>query len=383
MTFGRLLRVLWPAMVAGCTQTTELLNSGPVCDAPGPAIELGADEDARPSGAIAADLGRHALCTCTPLALSGALSITPLLRHGPVPPGDEPRASLGSDGDLLASGPVFVDGSLDAAGTGGVDLREGGHVSGDLRSGGNLTTDAPLSVTGEVFAAGDVFGQLTMEGPLHVPVGAMVGAGVVSDGVLREPVSVPPPCDCESGPLFDIAAAVEARSAANNNQALPFAIDALEQIEESQTLDLPCGEYYADEIRSTAPDIELRVQGRVGIFVAGDVRLDGNLSVTVEPGGELDLVIAGSLFSTGRVVGGAVAADRVRLWVGSTTVSLPDQIQLGALIYAPSAVLTAGAGLTTTGVLFVGTLSVDGDVRLTAVPHPHPGDGPRALHAGP
>jgi hypothetical protein len=72
----------------------------------------------------------------------------------------------------------------------------------------------------------------------------------------------------------------------------------------------------------------------------------------------------------------------VRIWIGSTTVALPDQIQVGALIYAPSAVLTAGAGLQTTGVLFVGTLSVDGDVRLTAAPVFQPGDGAERFPSG-
>jgi len=371
LTLARLLRVLSPVLVAGCTQTTELFDSAPACDTAGPIIELGAGSEARPSGAIAAELRRYALCSCTTLALSGALSITPLLRHGPIPRGDEPRAGVGSDGDVLAEGPVFVDGSLQAGGARGVELGQGGHVGGEIRSGGHLTTEAAASATGEVFAAGDVLGPLTIDGRLHVPVGAIVSPGVNSGGVLREPVIVPPPCGCAAGPLFDIAAGVEERRTANHNLTLPFAIDELARIEVSQSVELPCGEYFVDEIRSTAADLELRVRGRAGIFVAGDVRLDGNLDVTLEPGGELDLVIAGSLFSTGRVVGAAAAADRVRLWVGSTTVSLPDQIQLGALVYAPSAVLTAGAGLTTAGALFVGTLSVDGDVRITAVPGPH------------
>lgn len=382
MTLARALFLLGSAAAVACTRSTELVESAVPCAAPGPAIMLGVGDEARTAFALAADIGRHALCTCTSLTLSGALSVTPLFRHGIPPPGEEPRAGVGCDGDVSAEGPVFVEGSLEAAGAGGIDLGRGGHVAGDVRSGGPLVTAMPASVTGEAFAASDVFGQLTIEGPLHLPAGAVVGPGVIASAIVREPVSVSPPCDCQPGPLFDSTATVEARVADNDSGTLSFAIEDLASLDASRTVDVPCGEYYVDEIRSTAADLELRVSGRAGIFVGGDVHVDGNLSVTLEPGAELDLVIAGSLFSTGRVLGAAGAAHHVRIWIGSTTVALPDQIQVGALIYAPSAVLTAGAGLQTTGVLFVGTLSVDGDVRLTAAPVFQPGDGAERFPSG-
>ena len=50
--------------------------------------------------------------------------------------------------------------------------------------------------------------------------------------------------------------------------------------------------------------------------------------------------------------------------MGSTTISLPDQVQFGAAVYAPDAVFSAGIGLTFSGTLFVDTLSVTGDVRV-------------------
>jgi hypothetical protein len=58
----------------------------------------------------------------------------------------------------------------------------------------------------------------------------------------------------------------------------------------------------------------------------------------------------------------------MRLWVSEVSVSLPDEIQFGAVVYAPYAAFTAGAGLVYSGSLFVSTVAINGDVGLTYDP---------------
>jgi hypothetical protein len=188
-------------------------------------------------------------------------------------------------------------------------------------------------------------------------------------GVVRETVAVPPPCGCGAAPALDLAAAVAARQTKNANATLTFAHDLLTDVEESQTLDLNCGEYYLPTIESTpAAQITLKVHGRAAIFVAGDVRLGNNFAVVLDDGAELDLVVAGQFDTMGRVFGSPMTPARTRLWVASKTVSLPDQIQFGAAVVAPDAAFSAGANLNFSGSLYVRTLLVAGDVRVAYDP---------------
>jgi hypothetical protein len=364
-----------------CSQSTELIAARAAqCMAPGPAIHLGGTGDAACSGAIAAQAGRYALCSCNDLNLKGNLwvgsaqSAGQAQMPGPGPNGPPPRSfftAVGTDGAARVPGLTDINGTFLAAGVGDVQFAHGGHIQGNVRAGGNLVTMSMMGfwISGDAYAAGDVSGRFVVNGPLHVPGVATVNADVQSGGVAREAVSVTSPCGCDATPAFDVAAAVAARAHANDNQTLSFTADVLAGATTTQTLDWPCGEYYLPELRSDKNGaLEFRIHGRVGLFVAGDVRLGDNLNITLDPGAELDLVVAGSFYTTGLIFGSPATPARTRLWVGSTVVSLPDQIQLGAAVYAPGAVFTAGGGLAFSGSLFVGTLLVDGDVRITYDP---------------
>ncbi|MES1157735.1 MAG: hypothetical protein ABUL67_01425 [Haliangium ochraceum] len=370
------LRCLILVGALGCSQTTELLPGDVSCSFPGPAIHLGGTDDSRCAGVLSARRGQYALCSCGDLVVTGALAVgntllparppdpsAPPRPPGP-PPSPGPLGAVGVDGYLLALGPTLLEGSLIVAGDEGIRL-DGGHLSRTTRSGGVIQTLKPMRAVLDVFAVGGMSGPYSVGGTLHVPAGALVAPEVMAALVTREPVTVSPPCQCGAADTVDVRAAVQERATINANASARFVRAFDSQVDSNHVFDWPCGEFHLPEIR-TGPQssLEFRIHGRVGIFVAGDVRLGNNLSVTLDPGSTLDLVVGGSFFTEGRVFGSPMSPAAVRLWVGSTTVSLPDQIQFGALVYAPQAVFSAGVGAIVYGNLFVQTLAVSADVKI-------------------
>ena len=349
-----------------CNRTTELLNGSVQCVGAGPAIHFSGADPTRCSGAISSRLAEYGLCSCNDLVLTGGLSLRDQPMPMPMSPASRRHPAVGTDGALRASGPVYVDGSLVAAGLGGVQLVHGGDVHGSLKSAGDVSALTPAAVGRDFFSAGDVLGRIRVSGTLHLPDAATVGPDVMAPTVVREAVTVDLPCDCiGKQSLLDLGAEVTSRKAKNDNDTLLFATNLLDNVNDVETLDWSCGQYYLTKIETSALGaLTLRIHGHVGIFVEGDVRLGGNLAVALDPGSDLDLVVAGSFYTQGRLFGSPDAPARTRLWVASTTVSLPDQIQFAALVYAPAAVLSAGAGVTLSGTMFVDTLAAAGDVRI-------------------
>ena len=348
-----------------CTETTELVSASGECVAPGPIVHLGGIDDASCAPALASRLSRYAVCTCQDLVVTGGLSVSSLPGSSlpgtvPAPPG-----AVGMNGYALIWGPTNLSGALVVAGAEGVRIA-GGSIAGNIHSGGGVATLAPVWVSGDVFSNGNLNGPYGIMGALHLPASATVDPAVGVSTIAREPVTVASPCPCGGPPSFDIAAAVAARGAKNANASLAFSSAFLDEIDSTQTFNWPCGEFYVAGLR-TGPQaaLEFRIHGQVGIFVDGDVRLGNNLNVTFDDdASSLDLVVAGSFFTTGRVFGSPMQPSRMRLWVGSTTVSLPDQIQFGAVVNAPLAVFSAGVGVTINGSLFVQRISAASDVNL-------------------
>lgn len=371
-----------------CSRTTELLPT-PVtaCVAPGPPIRLGGTDAASCTGALSARFGRYALCSCSDLTLTGILGVGgpagpaktqggPGPNGGPGPAAPAPRvftASVGTDGNLKVAFMSEVAGSLITAGTRDATFVHGGHIQGNLRGGGGFKTMTTMGVwvSGEMTSSGDVSGMFrVVGGSLRVPSGAVLAPEVQAMTVVREPVAVPPPCNCGAAPAIDLAAAVGERRARNANATLAFPETLLADVHDPETLDLPCGEFWVPEIRTagTGVTLELRVHGRAALFVGGDVHLGDTFTVTLDDGAELDLVVAGSLYTMGRVFGSPATPARTRLWVGGATVSLPGHIQFGAAVYAPMAVFSASEDLRFSGSLYVDTFSVEGDVSISYDP---------------
>src|SRR5262249_37298066 len=155
---------------------------------------------------------------------------------------------------------------------------------------------------------------------------------VVALQVHRQPVVVAPPCGCASGPRLDVASLVAAHATSNDDARIGLVADAFAGGAGPAALDLPCGQFYLSAIKASS-DLERRVAGPTALFVGGDVTLGGGLPVTLAPGAELDLVVAGDVAAQGGVVGAPSAAS-VRLWLASSTVKLTNGAGLSALVYA-------------------------------------------------
>ena len=358
-----LLGALW-----GCTETTELLT--PVvpmsCQASVPPVHLGGTDDESCAAVQAAKVGRYALCVCEDVATTGGLSVRGLSGSGEDAGSGTPGA-VGVNENLTVGGPIEVPGVVRVAGILGL---AGGHVAGNLHVRSAVGTSSPVVIGEDLFAGGDVKGPYSVGGTLRLPSIATIGAEVYAPRVVRESVTVPDPCSCDVKPLFNIAAAVAARATQNANDLLTFAGAFANEITTAQTFDWPCGEFHLSEIRTSpqAP-LEFKIHGHVGIFVDGDVRLGNKLEVNLlDPSASLDLVVGGSFVTNGRLFGSPKTPRRMRLWVGEVTVSLPDEIQFGGIVYAPRAAFTAGVGLLFSGSLFVSTLAINGDIGLTYDP---------------
>jgi len=357
-------------LLSGCSQFTDLLPSdggtsdgdSSTCVAPGPPIELANQLHAPCAAALASQVLRYALCSCAAIVLPHGLFTDGGGKFMPVPPMALP-AAVGSDDYLQLGGPAQIGGALAAAGKEGVSFGRTTAVLGTVRSGGPLSANQFLSIADDAFAAGDVLGRIDVGGRLHVPPDAFVPPSVNAE-LVREPVTVEPPCNCAAGPRLDVATVVAARADHNSDGRIHLRADAFVGDSGPSALDLPCGEYYLSSLHTRAgAELELRVHGRVGLFVGGDVSLGTGLRVSLDGGSSLDLVVAGNFASQSGTIGASTAAA-VRLWVGGSTVRLGDGAQLSALLYAPSAVVLSDGDLNTTGALYAQSFSVAGDVGV-------------------
>jgi hypothetical protein len=186
-------------------------------------------------------------------------------------------------------------------------------------------------------------------------------------------VSVPPPCDCGSPPV-DIASVVAAYASPslNDNASLhpPLATTALD--DPTGTVSLPCGLYYVDGIHGGAVSID--IQGRVALFVGGDLSVTQGIAITIEPGAALDLFIAGNVNIQGPsgsvVVGDVTHAAATRIYVAGSGddagggFTLSADATLSANIYAPRAVVEISSNFVLRGAILAQALQFSGNFAI-------------------
>jgi hypothetical protein len=360
-------------------------------DAPGDATSFCTGHGAvlpgnNPKNLCAGDLSslfRFAACACTSFDVSGVLTTDSF--DSTVDAGATQVASVAANQALSANSTTTVGGSVWA---GGVGVAQGapavllsgtaqGLVAHDIQSGGAVEIGGPYEVMGDVWANGnvtlDASGSLQVGGTVHVSPGDTATGVAAKGGIAMTSVNVnvPPPCDCGSPPV-DIASVVAAYASPtlNDNAAIGLSTTALDM--PSKTVSLPCGLYYVDGIHGGA--VSLDVEGRVALFVGGDLSVTQGIAVTIEPGAALDLFIAGNVNIQGPsgsvVVGDVTRAAATRIYVAGSGndagggFTLSADATLSANLYAPGAVVQIASNFVLRGAILAQALQFSGNFAI-------------------
>jgi hypothetical protein len=260
---------------------------------------------------------------------------------------------------------VFIHGSLTAE----LDVEGSGErleVEGSLRAGGMTTGSARFRAGKDLYVGGGVsLDRLYVGGLVRLPEGAPydVRDTETVGGIVREPVDVEAPCDCEPTRLLDVASVVSEYR--DDNDDARAGIDPGELGDgDARRLELDCGRYYFDRVGGGS--LELVIRGRVAIFVDSDLSLTGPFVVRLEDGGELDLFVSGNVVGTDTwTVGDPARPSRLRVYVGgSGTVDLGAGGEIAANLYAPRAELVLPGALEVFGSVFVRRLAASGPLSV-------------------
>ena len=307
---------------------------------------------------------RYALCTCDACGSDPAHKIVTDAFDSSRGPYDGSTAtaggSIGVNGDLHP-GPMHIGGSLWAS-TASTITTSSLYVAGDLHTEGELRPAADpsvmadaLSVQGDAWLAGGIqtTGGVTVKGTLHVPKGQpsdVTGSPFLHGATDGSGFTVPPACDCAAEHLVDVAGIVASYAASNDDAdgGVGISPSAFENVQTAVTQTLECGRIFLTRIGASQAPIHLTTQGRVALFVNGNI-LANDFIVDVPSGSEFDLFVAGNVTVGGMFrVGDPANPARARMYVGGTAVNLAGATTLAGNLYAPHAALTLGLSAATT-----------------------------------
>lgn len=320
------------------------------------------------AGRIAQSAFRWSTCVCRDIRVNDRLMTDGFdSTRGPYQSGGL-GAGVGLNGSVASSGVLDVGGTLWSASDGGVALGPITIVKQQLRSGGPLSVRGSLWVGADGLVAGDVWtnGTVVISGTLVLAPGASTTGNIAYRALARDAVRVPSVCDCAWDQVVPVATVVAAaRPPGNDNAAVGLDAALLSGPGAPRRIDFPCGRYYLTSINVSEP-LVLHTTGNTAIFVDGDVIARGALTLSVDPGYELDVFVAGSLRVVGRfAVGSPQSPALTRMYLGgSVPLTLSNTTTLAGSLYAPNAPVTAAAPTEIFGSLNVGDLAISAAVQL-------------------
>jgi len=337
-------------------------GGSPACSGVGAPIVLPTSTNAACAAALESRGHRFVLCSCGDMSAPAQVRSDAFDSRSPIVM-DENAAAYGINGNLNAIGELRAGGAIYVAGANGVTASSQFRTSGSLRVGGpmTMTTNDNADIGGDAYINGNVTGNVKISGTLHAPTGAALGSGVEYATLVSEAVTVSPPCDCSAG-FVDVAGAIAAAATSNADGAIGLQPTALASVTTPKIVELSCGTYYLTAVDATAA-VTLVVHGRALLAVAGDVTARNGFAVQLDPNAELDLLIAGGLTTrNGGTFGATIAPARFRVWIGGTSSIVFDGAPwIGAVVHAPSAAVTASAGLPLWGSLLARSISIGAD----------------------
>jgi hypothetical protein len=357
------------APLAGCDRDVNLLprgaDGGAISCSGLPPIEFPTASGAVCPSTLSARGHRFALCACEDLDLSAAAPVVTDSFDSSASSGNGsgPTAAIAVGGTLTASASITAGGALYAST--GLATTASFDVGPSLRVGGAaVLVSGTGHVAGDAYVAGAISGLLQVDGLLHQPMGVGMSPPLIPESqTVREPVSVPNPCDCSSG-FVDLAGVIAAAQASNDDAIAGFPPDSLTTVDAATIVNVTCGTYLLTSIDATQT-LVIAGHDRALLVVTGDVVVRAGMTVILDAGAELDMVIGGRLIASGGNPIGSAAPARFRLWVaGTDSVVLDDAPPLGAMLHAPNAVVSASSGLQVFGGLFARSVTLGGQLVI-------------------
>jgi hypothetical protein len=347
------------------------------CNGSGPPVLVDDAGDAGPVSVCTAGLAqvafRYALCTCDGYTSDHALTTDAF--DGTQGPYDPAHAlaggSVGSNGNVNANGPMTIGGSLWASDATGLTTSAAITAAGELHAQGEVHSGPTLKVGTDAWLAGGIqtSGDVTIAGTLHVPASAPVDVGGIKNigAVVTGSVTVPPACDCDPRSRVDVAGLVESYRTANDDAAAGIDPTLLQNVTAPLAASLPCGRIFFTHVGASAP-VHLTAQGRVAVFVGGELSTTSDFVVDAPVGSEVDLFVENGVTVGGAfLVGSPANPARARTYVGGAgTVNVQGAAQLAGNLYAPQAELVLGGAAATTlfGSIFAARLSASADLTI-------------------
>ena len=275
-------------------------------------------------GTLAQTTFQWSLCSCTDLDVSAPLTTDAYdSSKGPYKPG-ELGGGVGVDRDVTHwSQAVAVGGTLWVAGSNAYQSSgPPSTVKADMHLGGSWKASSAFAVDGAAYVVGTL-------------------SGVTVQGATSAVKSVPAACDCSASQLVPVAAIVAAHRAPNNdNAAINLDATVFESPGAPLRLDLPCGNYYLTSIL-TSQALTIYAHGRTALYIDGDVIPSSPLAFALDPDGELDVFIAGTIKSSQTLVIGSPNYPALsRTYVGGTAqLSFSQDVRLAGEFYAANSQL--------------------------------------------
>lgn len=312
---------------------------------------------------------RFALCTCDGYVNAHGLTTDSFDgAKGAYDPGAaKAGGSVGTNGNFNSSGALSVGGTLWAGDATGMSLGAAAEAKGELRCAGHAGT-AALKVGANAWVADDLVanGDLAIAGTLTIPAGKTLSATTQTIGkIVRAPVTVAPPCDCNAADFVDVASFVESYRSFNDDAAVPIDPRLFESPSAPVDVTIPCGRFFFTRVGANVP-VKITVLGRAAIFVGGDLSATGDFVVDVPRGSELDLFVEGNVTVGGQFrVGDVQNPAKARTYVGGGgTVNLQNATNLAGNLYAPRAEVVLGDAATAFGSIFARRVSAGGDLTI-------------------
>jgi hypothetical protein len=315
-------------------------------------------------GALAATTFRWTLCSCKDVSCSDVLFVDAYdSTKGPYKPGGI-GGGVGADGRYASSADSQIWGDLWTSSPSGINDSASDVIKHELRTGGPLSSSGMMTIGGDAYANGNVSGSVSIGGKLYAPTGANVSV-TPAGGVVRGPVSFPPPCDCMMSQLVPVTAMVQNAATNNDNAAIMLDPNVLASPNAPTRLDLPCGSYYLTSIKPSIP-VTIWAHGQTALYIGGDVSASDALAFGVDPNGAFDIFIGGTLnTSSGLTIGSPNYPALTRTYVGSTAgVDFSSEVTLDGEFYAANGTVNWSADTDAYGSIFAGNFNASSAARI-------------------